>query len=53
MNIGMAKPVADTHNNGEAAAGYVSDNSLIRGFSQLHDSGKHVFSLAAPGLLWN
>lgn len=40
MKIGMAKPVADTDNRGEAAAGFVSDDSLIQGFSQLHDSGK-------------
>ncbi|KAJ2973840.1 hypothetical protein NUW58_g8838 [Xylaria curta] len=39
LPYGMAKPVADTDNFGEAAAGFVSDNSLILGFSQLHDSG--------------
>lgn len=38
----MAKPVADTNNWGEAAAGFVSDDSLIQGFSQLHDSGKFI-----------
>ncbi|KAI1118384.1 alpha-1,2-mannosidase-like protein [Nemania sp. NC0429] len=39
LPYGMAKPVADTNNRGEAAAGFVSDDSLITGFSQLHDSG--------------
>ncbi|KAJ3572006.1 hypothetical protein NPX13_g5193 [Xylaria arbuscula] len=39
LPYGMAKPVADTNNYGEAAAGFVSDDSLIVGFSQLHDSG--------------
>ncbi|KAI0813040.1 alpha-1,2-mannosidase-like protein [Xylaria sp. FL0064] len=39
LPYGMAKPVADTNNYGEAAAGFVSDESLIVGFSQLHDSG--------------
>ncbi|KAI0968250.1 alpha-1,2-mannosidase-like protein [Xylaria arbuscula] len=39
LPYGMAKPVADTNNYGEAAAGFVSDDSLIQGFSQLHDSG--------------
>ncbi|KAI1166187.1 alpha-1,2-mannosidase-like protein [Nemania serpens] len=39
LPYGMAKPVADTNNWGEAAAGFVSDDSLIQGFSQLHDSG--------------
>ncbi len=36
----MAKPVADSNNRGEIAAGFVSDDSLIQGFSQLHDSGE-------------
>ncbi|CAN8097681.1 unnamed protein product [Discula destructiva] len=36
---GMAKPVADSVNRVENAAGYVHDFSLIHGFSQLHDSG--------------
>ena len=36
----MAKPVADTNNYAEAAAGFVSDDSQIIGFSQFHDSGK-------------
>ncbi|KAI0483570.1 alpha-1,2-mannosidase-like protein [Xylaria cf. heliscus] len=39
LPYGMAKPVADTNNMAEAAAGFVSDDSLIQGFSQLHDSG--------------
>ncbi|RWA04768.1 hypothetical protein EKO27_g10339 [Xylaria grammica] len=39
LPYGMAKPVADTNNWGEAAAGFVSDDSLITGFSQFHDSG--------------
>ncbi|KAI1827014.1 alpha-1,2-mannosidase-like protein [Xylaria intraflava] len=39
LPYGMAKPVADAYNTGEAAAGFVSDDSLILGFSQLHDSG--------------
>ncbi|KAI0408439.1 alpha-1,2-mannosidase-like protein [Xylaria palmicola] len=39
LPYGMAKSVADTSNWGEAAAGFVSDDSLIQGFSQLHDSG--------------
>lgn len=40
MPYGMAKPVADSVNRVENAAGYVEDLSLIKGFSQLHDSGK-------------
>jgi hypothetical protein len=39
----MAKPVADANNWGEIAAGFVSDDSLIQGFSQLHDSGKPTY----------
>ncbi|KAI1322739.1 glycoside hydrolase family 92 protein [Xylariaceae sp. FL0255] len=39
LPYGMAKPVADSNIRGENAAGFVSDNSLILGFSQLHDSG--------------
>ncbi|KAI0142900.1 glycoside hydrolase family 92 protein [Xylariaceae sp. FL1272] len=39
LPYGMAKPVADCDSRGEIAAGYVSDDSLITGFSQLHDSG--------------
>ncbi|KAH8666296.1 glycoside hydrolase family 92 protein [Xylariales sp. PMI_506] len=35
----MAKAVADVDNKGENAAGFVSDSSLITGFSHLHDSG--------------
>ncbi|KAK5626370.1 hypothetical protein RRF57_002085 [Xylaria bambusicola] len=38
LPYGMAKPGADTNNYAEAAAGFVSDDSLILGFSQLHDS---------------
>lgn len=36
---GMVKAVADV-NGPEAAAGFVSDDSKITGFSHLHDSGK-------------
>ncbi|KAI5919631.1 glycoside hydrolase family 92 protein [Camillea tinctor] len=39
LPYGMAKPVADVDNRGEAAAGFVSDDSRILGFSHLHDSG--------------
>lgn len=39
MPYGMAKPVADSVDRRENAAGFVQDLSLIRGFSQLHDSG--------------
>ncbi|KAI1172090.1 alpha-1,2-mannosidase-like protein [Nemania sp. FL0916] len=39
LPYGMAKPVADTNNRGEAASGFVYDDSLIVGFSHLHDSG--------------
>lgn len=42
MPYGMAKPVADSVNRVENAAGYVEDLSLIKGFSQLHDSGISV-----------
>ncbi|CAJ2505156.1 Uu.00g125500.m01.CDS01 [Anthostomella pinea] len=35
----MAIPVADATTYGEDAAGFVSDNSQIQGFSSLHDSG--------------
>ncbi len=35
----MAKAVADTDSSSENAAGFVSDNSLISGFSHMHDSG--------------
>ncbi|ETS74432.1 hypothetical protein PFICI_14298 [Pestalotiopsis fici W106-1] len=38
LPYGMAKAVADVR-GGEAAAGFVSDDSLIHGFSHLHDSG--------------
>lgn len=37
--VGMAKPVADSVDRRENAGGFVQDFSLIRGFSQLHDSG--------------
>ncbi|KAI1631451.1 glycoside hydrolase family 92 protein [Biscogniauxia mediterranea] len=40
LPYGMAKPVADVDNRGEAAAGFVSDDSRILGFSHLHDSGE-------------
>lgn len=39
LPYGMAKAVADVDNRAEAAAGFVSDESRIQGFSQLHDSG--------------
>ncbi|KAI0019153.1 glycoside hydrolase family 92 protein [Xylariomycetidae sp. FL0641] len=39
LPYGMAKPVADVNNYGEIAAGFVSDNSQVQGFSHLHDSG--------------
>ncbi|OTA61658.1 glycoside hydrolase family 92 protein [Hypoxylon sp. EC38] len=39
LPYGMAKAVADANNNGEIAAGFVSDDSKIQGFSHLHDSG--------------
>lgn len=39
LPYGMAKPVADSVNKAENAAGYVEDMSLIGGFSSLHDSG--------------
>ncbi|KAI0601018.1 glycoside hydrolase family 92 protein [Biscogniauxia sp. FL1348] len=39
LPYGMAKPVADVDNRGEAAAGFVSDDSRVLGFSHLHDSG--------------
>ncbi|KAH6647517.1 family 92 glycosyl hydrolase [Truncatella angustata] len=39
LPYGMAKAVADVNSQWEAAAGFVSDNSLITGFSHLHDSG--------------
>ncbi|KAM0816939.1 putative Secreted glycosidase [Seiridium cardinale] len=38
LPYGMAKAVADV-SSGEAAAGFVSDDSKITGFSHLHDSG--------------
>ena len=37
---GMAKPVADVRAPAENAAGYVSDDNPISGFSHMHDSGK-------------
>ncbi|KAI1473101.1 glycoside hydrolase family 92 protein [Daldinia caldariorum] len=39
LPYGMAKAVADTSDRGEIAAGFVSDDSDIQGFSHLHDSG--------------
>lgn len=39
LPYGMAKPVADSTNKAENAAGYVEDLSFISGFSHLHDSG--------------
>ncbi|KAK4249584.1 glycoside hydrolase [Corynascus novoguineensis] len=35
----MAKPVADTFSPSENAAGYVSDDNPVLGFSHMHDSG--------------
>lgn len=35
----MAKAVADTNSKAENAAGFVSDASMITGFSHMHDSG--------------
>jgi predicted alpha-1,2-mannosidase len=37
--VGMAKACADTNSPGENAAGFVSDDNPITGFSHLHDSG--------------
>ncbi|KAB2581315.1 Six-hairpin glycosidase-like protein [Lasiodiplodia theobromae] len=37
LPFGMAKPVADV--TGENQGGYASDDSLINGFSHMHDSG--------------
>ncbi|KAK4176832.1 family 92 putative glycoside hydrolase [Triangularia setosa] len=39
LPYGMAKAVADTNSHAENAAGFVSDNSEILGFSHMHDSG--------------
>ncbi|CAK7216495.1 hypothetical protein SBRCBS47491_002849 [Sporothrix bragantina] len=39
LPYGMAKAVADTNSPAENAAGFVSDNSKITGFSHMHDSG--------------
>ena len=39
MSTGMAKPCPDAMIRGENAAGFVSDDSFIAGFSHLHDSG--------------
>ncbi|KAI1371074.1 glycoside hydrolase family 92 protein [Hypoxylon crocopeplum] len=39
LPYGMAKAVADATTNAEIAAGFVSDDSKIQGFSHLHDSG--------------
>jgi putative alpha-1,2-mannosidase len=39
LPYGMAKAVADTNSPAENAAGYVSDNYSIVGFSHMHDSG--------------
>lgn len=36
----MAKPCPDSLVRGENAAGFVSDDSFIGGYSHLHDSGK-------------
>ncbi|KAK3365454.1 glycosyl hydrolase family 92-domain-containing protein [Podospora didyma] len=39
LPYGMAKAVADTQSPAENAAGYVSDDNPILGFSHMHDSG--------------
>ncbi|KAK6211120.1 glycosyl hydrolase family 92 [Colletotrichum tabaci] len=39
LPYGMAKACADTDSRAENAAGWVSDNSKITGFSHFHDSG--------------
>ncbi|GAB1315992.1 hypothetical protein MFIFM68171_06202 [Madurella fahalii] len=39
LPYGMAKAVADTNSAAENAAGFVSDNAQIIGFSHMHDSG--------------
>lgn len=39
VTLGMAKPGPDSSAKGENAAGFVSDDSYIIGFSHLHDSG--------------
>ncbi|KAK3316399.1 glycosyl hydrolase family 92-domain-containing protein [Apodospora peruviana] len=39
LPYGMAKPVADTQSPAENAAGYVSDDNPVLGFSHMHDSG--------------
>ncbi|KAK5652766.1 hypothetical protein OQA88_9619 [Cercophora sp. LCS_1] len=39
LPYGMAKAVADTRSPAENAAGYVSDENQILGFSHMHDSG--------------
>ncbi|KAH8681684.1 alpha-1,2-mannosidase-like protein [Xylariales sp. PMI_506] len=39
LPYGMAKAVADSEHIGENMAGFLSDDSKILGFSQLHDSG--------------
>ncbi|EPE03537.1 glycoside hydrolase family 92 protein [Ophiostoma piceae UAMH 11346] len=39
LPYGMAKAVADTDSRAENAAGFVSDDSKIIGFSHMHDSG--------------
>ncbi|KAL2266066.1 hypothetical protein VTJ83DRAFT_5418 [Remersonia thermophila] len=39
LPYGMAKAVADTQSPAENAAGFVSDNNPVLGFSHMHDSG--------------
>lgn len=39
MPFGMAKAVADTDNMDANLGGFTTDESGIRGFSQMHDSG--------------
>ena len=42
----MAKPCPDSMARGENAGGFVSDDSMISGFSHLHDSGMLIFPRA-------
>jgi hypothetical protein len=40
MSPGMAKAVADVNDPDEKQGGFASGDSLINGFSHMHDSGK-------------
>lgn len=46
----MIKAVADTDSDGENAAGFVSDDAPVTGFSHLHDSGTGGVSHYVPHL---